>query len=342
MRVDTVVGGETGERVSQSEMARRARRFEELGYGGVHVTELTHDPFVSAAVVALATERVEVGTQIAVAFARNPMTVATSARDLADLSGGRFSLGLGTQVSAHITRRFSMPWSRPADRMAEFLDAVRAIWHSWETGERLAFRGEFYQHTLMTPAFSPGPAPHGTPPIHIAAVGRRMAQVAGRHADGVLIHPFSTVRYLDEVLLPAVTEGLAGSERERGNFVVAAPPFVVSGATGADTDAAAARVRSQIAFYGSTPAYRGVLELHGWGDVADRLHELSTARDADTWKRMAELIDDEMLQTFAVVAPPEGVLTAITERYGNRIDRAAVGIPDGVDADAWGAIVASA
>ncbi|MDM4764128.1 TIGR03617 family F420-dependent LLM class oxidoreductase [Galbitalea sp. SE-J8] len=335
MRFDTVVGGETGHPVAHADMARQARELERLGYGGIHVTELTHDAFVSATVVALATERAEVGTQIAVAFARNPMTVAVAARDLADLSGGRFSLGLGTQVAAHIIRRFSMPWSRPAARMAEFIAAVRAIWSSWQTGERLRFDGEFYRHTLMTPAFSPGPAPHGLPPIHLAAVGERMAHTAGRHADGVLVHPFSTPRYLAEVLLPAVDEGLAAAGRDRADFVVSAPPFVVSGATDADRAAAADQVRSQIAFYGSTPAYRGVLELHGCGELADALHALSVSRDPDAWRRMADLIDDDVLGAFAIVAAPDEVLPAIEHRYAGLIDRAAVGLPAGVRPADW-------
>ncbi|MFT4124256.1 MAG: TIGR03617 family F420-dependent LLM class oxidoreductase [Microbacteriaceae bacterium] len=342
MRFDTVVGGETGHPVGHADMARQARTGERLGYGGIHVTELTHDAFVSATVVALATERVEVGTQIAVALARNPMTVAVAARDLQDLSGGRFSLGLGTQVAAHITRRFSMPFSHPAERMAEFIGAVRAIWRSWQTGERLDFRGEYYQHTLMTPAFSPGPAPHGLPPIQLAAVGERMARTAGAHADGVLVHAFATPRYLAEVLLPAIERGLGDAGRERAGFVVSGPPFVVSGATDADRERAAARVRSQLAFYGSTPAYRGVLALHDRGDLADRLHELSVSREPDAWSRMAALIDDEVLAEFAVIAEPEGVLPEIRRRYRGLLDRAAVAAPDGVAAARWAELLREA
>lgn len=337
MRFDTVVGGETGKPVTHADMASQASALEELGYGGIHVTELTHDAFVSATVVGLATSRAEVGTQIAVAFARNPMTVAVAARDIQDLTGGRFSLGLGTQVSAHITRRFSMEWSRPADRMAEFVAAIRAIWESWQTGERLNFRGEFYQHTLMTPAFSPGAAPHGLPLIHLAAVGERMAHTAGRVADGVLVHPFSTPAYLEQVLLPSVQRGLDESGRSREDFVVSVPPFVVSGATDADRAAAADHVRSQIAFYGSTPAYRGVLELHGWAALAARLHELSVSREPDTWKRMAELIDDDVLGTFAVVADPDDVVPAIEARYASLADRIATGAPEGVEPETWAA-----
>lgn len=335
MRFDTVVGD------TQLSPETEAGELESLGYGGVHVTELTHDPFIRAALAIRGTTSAEIGTQIAVAFARNPMTVAMSARDLQDLSGGRFSLGLGTQVSAHITRRFSMPWSSPAARMQEFVSAIRAIWQSWDTGDRLAFRGDFYQHTLMTPAFSPQPAPFGIPPIHLAAVGALMAAAAGRVADGLLVHPFHTPRYLEEVLLPAVGKGLADSEKARAEFVVTAPAFVVTGATDADRAETAQKVRAQIAFYGSTPAYRGVLELHGWGDLGERLHELSVSRDPDTWTKMANLIDDEVLEAFAIVDDdPLSVIPALNARYAGLADRIVTPPPAGVEPEVWkGALI---
>jgi probable F420-dependent oxidoreductase len=330
MRFDTVVGD------TQLSPETEAGELEALGYGGVHVTELTHDPFIRAALAIRGTTHAEVGTQIAVAFARNPMTVAMSARDLQDLSGGRFSLGLGTQVSAHITRRFSMPWSSPAARMQEFVSAIRAIWHSWDSGERLAFRGEFYQHTLMTPAFSPQPAPFGLPPIHLAAVGTLMAAAAGRVADGLLVHPFHTPRYLEDVLLPAVDKGLMDAGRQRLDFVVTTPAFVVAGATAADRAETAQKVRAQIAFYGSTPAYKGVLELHGWGELADRLHELSISREPDTWTRMADLIDDDVLAAFAIVDDdPLAVVPALASRYTGLSDRIVIAPPAGVAPEAW-------
>ncbi|CAN5236521.1 LLM class F420-dependent oxidoreductase [soil metagenome] len=337
MRFDTVVGDD------QLNPEAQATELESLGYGGVHVTELTHDPFIRATLAIRGTTRAEVGTQIAVAFARNPMTVAMSARDLHEVSGGRFSLGLGTQVSAHITRRFSMPWSSPAARMQEFVSAIRAIWQSWDSGERLNFRGTFYQHTLMTPAFAPPPARFGLPPIHLAAVGTLMAAAAGRVADGLLVHPFHTARYLEEVLLPAVGTGLADAQKTRENFVVTAPAFVVTGATDADRAATAEKVRAQIAFYGSTPAYRGVLALHGWGDLADRLHELSVSRDPDTWTAMARLIDDEVLATFAVVDDdPLAVIPALKARYGGHADRIVMPPPAGVAPEAWKGALAGA
>ena len=306
MRFDTVVTGPL------ATTEQEAAGLEQLGFGGIHVTELSSDPFITATLAARATTTAEIGTQVAVAFARNPMTVATSARNLADLSGGRFSLGLGTQVSAHITRRFSMPWSRPADRMADFVTAVRAIWQSWETGERLNHRGEFYQHTLMTPMFSPGPAPSGLPTIQLAAVGERMAQVAGRVADGIVAHPFSTRRYLDEGLLPAVAIGREGQDRE---FAVTSQVFIVV------DDESAAETRNRIGFYGSTPAYRGVLELHGWGGLGDELHALSVSREPDAWKRMGELITDEVLEEFAVVTSPHSAFADAQKRFDGLSDR---------------------
>jgi probable F420-dependent oxidoreductase len=309
MRFDTVVTGPL------SSTEREAADLEQLGYGGIHVTELTHDPFIAATLAVRGTTTAEIGTQVAVAFARNPMTVATAARDIADLSGGRFSLGLGTQVSAHITRRFSMPWSAPADRMADFVSAIRAIWQSWETGERLNYRGEFYQHTLMTPMFSPGPAPSGLPSIQLAAVGERMATVAGRVADGIVAHPFCTRGYLEEVLLPAVAVGRADTDRD---FAVTSHVFVVT------DEASAAEARERIGFYGSTPAYRGVLELHGWSSLGDQLHELSVSREPDAWKRMGELITDEVLETFAVITTPENAFADAAKRFDGLSNRVAI------------------
>jgi probable F420-dependent oxidoreductase len=337
MRFDTVVGD------TSLSPETDAGDLESLGYGGVHVTELTHDPFIRAALAIRGTSTAEVGTQIAVAFARNPMTVAMSARDLQDLSGGRFSLGLGTQVSAHITRRFSMPWSRPAARMQEFVSAIRAIWHAWDTGERLNFRGEFYSHTLMTPAFSHQSTPFALPPIHLAAVGTLMAAAAGRVADGLLVHPFHTTRYLEEVLLPAAGTGLADAGKDRADFVITAPAFVVTGGTDVARAESAQKVRAQIAFYGSTPAYKGVLELHSWGELADQLHELSVSRDPDTWTKMADLIDDDVLAAFAVVDDdPLAVIPALTARYAGLADRLVIPPPADVEPAVWKRALAEA
>lgn len=337
MRFDAVLSE------SQADVPEQAAAYEAQGYGGLAATELTHDPFVTALLALRATTRVRVGTQIAVAFARSPMTVAVTARDLADLSGGRFVLGLGTQIEAHVTRRFSMPWSPPAARMREFVAALRAIWTSWETGDRLAFRGEHYRHTLMTPAFSPGPAPSGPPPVHLAAVGPLLAQTAGAVADGVIAHVFSTPRFLQQSLLPAVTRGLEEAERDRSGFTVTAPVFVISGATPEQRAAADLRVRERIAFYGSTPAYRGVLEAEGRADAADALHALSISRDPDRWGAMGRLIDDDLVQSFAIVEDdPLAVPARIRQRYGDLADRVVVEPPEGAEPAAWSAAIAAA
>jgi probable F420-dependent oxidoreductase len=295
-----------------------ARRLEEAGYDGAWAAETGRDPFLPLAVAAEATEHLELATGIAVAFARNPMTLAMAANDLQQLSRGRFILGLGSQIKPHITKRFSMPWSHPAPRMRELILAIRAIWKTWETGAPLDFRGEFYSHTLMTPFFDPGPNPYGNPKIVVAAVGAHMAEVAGEAGDGLLVHPFTTARYLREVSLPALERGAAKTGRARHDLVVALPGFVVTGSTEEDAAASAKAAKMQLAFYGSTPAYRPVLELHGWGELQGELHARSKRGE---WEAMGGLIDDEMLETFAVVAPPDQVADAVLDRWGGLVDR---------------------
>ena len=237
------------------EFEATAVRAEADGYDGIGATELQHDPFISLAVAARGTSTIQLGSSIVVAFARNPMTVAESANDLQLLSNGRFTLGLGSQIKPHIERRFSMPWSHPAERMRDFVLAVRAIQNSWQTGEKLDHRGEFYQHTLMTPMFAPEPNPHGAPKIAVAAVGQRMTEVAGEVADGWLSHSFTTLRYLREVSLPALARGSETAGRAPGSVEVSVPSFVAVGTDQTELDAAIRATRKQIAFYGSTPAY---------------------------------------------------------------------------------------
>lgn len=295
-----------------------AKRLEEAGYDGGWAAETGRDPFIALAVAAGATERLELATGIAVAFARNPMTLAMLANDVHQLSRGRFILGLGSQIRAHITKRFSMPWSHPAPRMRELILAIRAIWAAWQNGEKLDFRGEFYTHTLMTPFFDPGPNPFGNPPIVLAAVGEHMAEVAGEVGDGLLVHPFTTSRYLSEISLPALERGAAKAGKSRAELTVALPGFVVTGSDEAEMAASAVAAKQQIAFYGSTPAYRPVLELHGWGDLQTDLHAKSKRGE---WQQMGEMIDDRVLAAFAVLAPPESVATAVLERWGGLVDR---------------------
>lgn len=306
---------------SPLEIEQLAVDAEKLGYDGFGAAETRHDVFPALALAARATSRVELQSSIAVAFARNPMTVAMNANDLQLISGGRFQLGLGSQVRAHIERRFAMPWSQPAARMAEFVAAVRAIWQAWATGERLAFRGEFYRHTLMTDFFNPGPNPHGNPPILLAAVGERMTAVAGRVADGLLVHPLTSTAYLREKTVPALREARGGS---LDGFTLGLSALVVLGADEAARRVADRAVRRQIAFYASTPAYRPVLDQHGWGDLADRLNALSRRQ---AWDEMADAIDDDVLATFAVAGDAATVARELRDRFGGLIDRISLYTP---------------
>jgi len=295
-----------------------ARGHEAAGYDGCWTGEIDHDPFLPLLLAAEHTSTIEIGTSIAVAFARNPMTVANTSWDLQAYSGGRFILGLGTQIRPHIEKRFGMPWSHPVRRMAEFVVALREIWSCWSTGERLRFSGEFYSHTLMTPMFTPEPSGQPAPKVFIAAVGEAMTEMAGEVADGLLAHAFTTRRYLDEVTIPALQRGMTKSGGSRGEFEVSSPVFIVTGRDDAEMATAAAAYRNQIAFYASTPAYRRVLELHGWGDLQPDLRRLSLA---GAWDDMSALIDDDMLGAFAVAAPIDRVGAALAERCAGVIDR---------------------
>jgi probable F420-dependent oxidoreductase len=319
-----------------SEIASRAKELEAIGYDGLLTAETSHDPFFPALIAAEHTEHIEIGTGIAVAFARNPMNLASIGYDLQSFSQGRFILGLGSQIKAHIEKRFSMPWSQPAARMREFILAMRAIWACWNDGEKLDFRGEFYRHTLMTPFFNPGPSPYGAPKVFLAAVGERMTEVAGEVADGIIIHGFTTERYVKEVTMPAIERGLAAAGRSRSSFEVSGPLFVVMQTDEQSVEAAAQAVRQQIAFYGSTPAYRGVLELHGWGDLQTELNALSKQGE---WVKMGDLIDDEILHTFAVVAEPEQVGAELRRRYGGVVDRCSFYAPYRSDPQRWERVI---
>jgi probable F420-dependent oxidoreductase len=319
-------------------IAAQAVRAEQAGYDGVWSAETNHDPFLPIAVGAAATEKLEFGTGITVAFARNPMTLAVVANDLQLLTKGRFMLGMGSQIKPHITKRFSMPWSHPAPRMRELVLAIRAIWRTWETGEPLAFRGEFYTHTLMTPFFNPGRNPHGNPKILLAGVGEHMTEVAGEVADGFLVHAFSTERYLREVSLPALERGAAKTGKTRRDLTVSYPGFVATGSDDRSMEAAVAGVREQIAFYGSTPAYRPVLELHGWGDLQPELNTLSKRGE---WAEMGRLIDDDVLNAFAVVGPPDTVAAELRHRFDGLVDRFSFYAPYKVDPDLWKGMLAT-
>jgi probable F420-dependent oxidoreductase len=319
-------------------VVQQAQQLEGAGYDGLFTAETSHDPFFPLLLAAEHTTKVELGTGIAVAFARNPMTLANIGYDLQAYSHGRFILGLGSQIKPHITKRFSMPWSQPAVRMRELILAMRAIWATWNDRVPLEFRGEFYSHTLMTPFFDPGPNPYGVPKIFLAAVGERMTEVTGEVADGMLVHAFTTQRYLNEVTLPALERGFAKGGRDRSRFELSIPAFIVSGANDEAVEQADTAVRKQIAFYGSTPAYRPVLDLHGWGDLQDELNRMSKQGQ---WDEMGRHIPDEVRDAFAVVAEPDDVPAAIADRYRGVIDRISFYMPYRTDPDQVQATVAA-
>ena len=319
-----------------AEIPARARALEAAGYDGGVTAEIASDPFLPLALAAEHTQRLELMTSIAVAFARNPMLLANVGHDLNAYSKGRFILGLGSQIQPHIAKRFSMPWSHPAARMREFILAMRAIWSCWNEGDKLDFRGEFYRHTLMTPFFNPGPNPHGTPKVFLAAVGERMTEVAGEVADGILLHGFTTERYVREVTMPALERGWARAGKQRGDFELSGPMFVVTGTNEEEYEAARRGTKQQIAFYGSTPAYRGVLELHGWGDLQGDLNRLSKQGE---WAQMGELVDDEILGAFAVTGEPEEIPAKMLDRYGDVVDRISFYAPYKSDRERWARVV---
>lgn len=335
MKIDTKLTWANDGKQSLTGFVARGREAEHLGYHGLWSAESAHDPFLPLVAAAQATSAMQLGTAITVAFARNPMSLAYTAFDLQTLTGGRFLLGLGSQVRPHIERRFGMPWSQPAARMREFIEAMHAIWAAWATGEKLDFRGDFYTHTLMTPFFAPPPSPFGPPAVYLAAVGDHMTEVAGAVCDGLLPHPFTTARYLRERTLPAVERGLADSGRKSEKFSISLSGLVASGRTEQEMTRAITAVKEQIAFYGSTPAYHCVLELHGWGDLGSTLNALSRSDAPGRWKHMGDLIDDEMLEAFAIVAEPDRLGPAIAERYGDIVDRFNFYAPYQHDPNLW-------
>jgi probable F420-dependent oxidoreductase len=317
----------------------QAAELEKAGYSGGWTAETSHDPFLPLVPAAAQTSELELGTSIAVAFARNPMTLANTAWDLQSFSGGRFILGLGSQIKPHITKRFSMEWSHPAPRMREMIMAIRAIWDTWLNGTKLDFRGDFYTHTLMTPFFSPDKADladGGVPKIYLAGVGGLMTEVAGEVCDGFLCHGFTTERYLREVTLPALERGRAKAGKTMEGFDIVGPSFVVTGTNDEELDKASAGTRQQIAFYGSTPAYKPVLDLHGWGGLQEELNGLSKQGE---WVKMGTLIDDEILNTFAVVGPPEHIGRELHSRYGDVISRISFYAPYRSDPDRWSQVL---
>ena len=334
MKVDGNIG------LDLTNVAQKAQEVEAQGYTGAWTAETAHDPFLPLLLAAEHTTDLELGTSIAVAFARTPMTLANTAWDLQAYSKGRFVLGLGSQIKPHITKRFSMEWSKPAARMREFVLAMRAIWNTWLTGEKLEFRGEFYTHTLMTPFFTPDKAEldgFGPPKVFLAGVGELMTEVAGEVCDGFICHGFTTEKYLREVTIPALERGRAKAGKTLEGFEIVGPSFVVTGNDDGEMEKAAAGTRQQIAFYGSTPAYKGVLDIHGWGGLQEQLNALSKQGE---WVKMGELIDDEILNTFAVVGEPEHIAPELSQRYGDVIQRISFYAPYGSDPDRWKKVMA--
>jgi probable F420-dependent oxidoreductase len=312
-------------------------RLEAIGYDGAFTFEAKHDPFLPLAAAAEHTERLQLGTAIAIAFARNPMNLANIGYDLQVLSRGRFILGLGSQVRPHIEKRFSSPWSHPARRMREVVLAIRAIWDCWEGRGDLRFEGEFYRHTLMIPAFDPGPNPFGTPPIYVGGFGPRMVEAVGETADGLIAHPFNSRKSLEELTLSALDRGLAKAGRTRRQIRVICATIVATADTEEELAKGKAVLKKQLAFYGSTPAYRSTLECHGWGDLHPELNALSKQ---GRWDDMAGLIDDEILHTIAVVGPRDAIAGAVLDRLDGIADGVSLTNNRAPDPQHWADVVA--
>ena len=295
-----------------------APELEAAGFDGAYTFEGQSDPFISLSAAAMSTEKMDLMTSIAVAFARNPMSLAYTANDLQNLSGGRFILGLGTQVKAHVERRYSMPWSKPAARMREMVLAIKTIMDCWQTGEKLKFEGEFYNHTLMSPIFSPEPNQYGVPKIFLAGVGPLMTEVAGEVGDGYFMHPFNTEKSMDELSLVALQRGLDKAGKSRDDYTISAQVVTATGLDEESLQASIFSAKNQIAFYASTPSYLPVLKVHGLEGLQEEANQLTRA---GKWMELTELIDDDMLKTFAVVGSPAECAQQIASRYKGKIDR---------------------
>ncbi|MEI7592159.1 MAG: TIGR03617 family F420-dependent LLM class oxidoreductase [Actinomycetes bacterium] len=328
MKIDTVLFAEPAQAASQ------ARHLAELGFDGVFTFEGIGDLFLPLALAADATE-LAIYTNVAIAFPRSPMHVAYTAWDLQKLSSGRFMLGLGTQVKANIERRFSAQWDHPVARMVEFVAATKAIFGAWQDGERLDFRGDFYTFTLMQPTFNPGPNPFGPPPIYVGALGPKLTRAVAANADGLMLHPFMSEQFFRTFTMPEVQRGLESTSRTRNEFAVVATTIVCTGRDESEFETARNGTKAMLAFYGSTPAYRPVLEAHGWGDLQLDLHRLAKLGQ---WDAMADLIDDEMLTTLAISGEPGAIGPEIMRRFGDFADRVGFYLPYLIDPAALGEV----
>ena len=312
MKVDSNIGAD------MKTAGSSAKQLEEMGYSGLRIAELNHDPFMPLSIAAGETESIELVTSVAVAFSRNPMSMAIIAHDLNAYSKGRFILGLGSQVKPHIERRFSMPWHKAAAQMREFIEAMHAIFDCWYDGERLEYLGDYYQHTLMPSTFSPDTKGCSRPRITLSATGPLMTKLAAQLADGMIMHPFSSEKYLRDVTLPAIEKGLQDSSRSLGQFELDYAPMIATGNNEESLERAKNSVRGRIAFYGCTVAYKPVLDIHGWGDLQAELIDLNRQHRT---QEMADLITDEMLETIAIVGEPETVVDQMVDRFGGMIGR---------------------
>ena len=307
-----------------AEALKASKELEDLGYDGAYTFEGPHEPFLPLAAAALATDKLELLTSIAVAFSRNPMTLANIGYDLQLMSKGRFTLGLGSQIKPHIEKRYSMPWSSPAKRMKEMVNAIKAIWGCWQEGKDLDFRGEFYKHTLMTPIFNPGKNPYGLPKIYVAGVGPLMTQAAAESGDGFLVHPFHTSKFLENITFPSIKKGLEISQTKA--FDISVGVMVATGMNDEEIAKSRDACKAQIGFYGSTPAYKIVLEQHGWESIQLELNQLTKK---GLWQDIPKLISDDMLESISISGTPSEVSQQIYDRYGNGVDRIAPSIFSG-------------
>ena len=331
MKIDTMLAG-------LEDAPAHARRLEELGVDGAFTFEGPHDVFTPLILAAGATTTLELATNVAIAFPRNPVQLAHQAYDLQVLSKGRFTLGLGSQIRAQVEKRYGASFHRPIARMRELVAALRAIFATWETGERLDFRGEFTSHTLMPPMFNPGPNPYGVPPIALGGLGPQMVRLAAEVADGVLIMPFNTARHFAERTVPAIGEGLVRGGRERSDLTVTGEVIVCCGRTEEEMETARVAGRWLLSFYASTPAYLPVLEAEGWEDLQPELNMLSKS---GRWEEMPGLIDDTMLAALAAVGSPKEVALDIVERFGGLVDRVGFYTPYLISEETLGAMVAA-
>ena len=333
MRVETILLGPTVEQysggasaaVGLEAIAKAARRTEELGFDGATTPEAGHDPFLPLMIAAEHTRRIKLGTNVAIAFPRSPMVVAQTAWDLQAFSGGRFQLGLGSQVKGHNVRRYSTPWTGPpGPRMREYLLCMQAIFRTFQSNEPPSFSGEHYQFTLISPFFNPGPVGDGHVPLYIAALNPYMARLSGELCDGVRLHPLGTFEYARDVIVPAVEAGARKTGRKLSDVDIVGSPFLVTGKDAAEVEAARVGVRTQIAFYASTRTYHSVLEFHGWGDAGRELHRLSLE---GKWPEMVNVITDEMLDAFAIIGTYDELAPKLRERWGTICSTMFLGLP---------------